>query len=154
MPAYTYSKPKAEVGLLAQEMREAGIPLECCLGPDEAGAVTVVTTVALSANQLATVQTIVDLHPASVLPRLRLSASNLFSKQSDQQLLLRSVALVACDEINLLRSWVSQFKAAVAASTSLADLKARVANLPDLPQRTPAQAKAAVVQKNTTGEAD
>lgn len=56
----------------------------------------------------------------------------------------RAMAVLTVDELNALRSWVTDFKAAVAAATTLADLKARVALLPSLPPRTYAQARAAV----------
>jgi len=59
----------------------------------------------------------------------------------------KAVALVMLDEINIIRQWDTSFKAAVAASTSLADLKTRVAALPAMPDRTPAQLKSAVTAK-------
>lgn len=59
----------------------------------------------------------------------------------------RAVASIMVDEINALRDWVTSFKAAVAAATSLADLKTRVAALNDLPDRTLAQAKTAFINK-------
>jgi hypothetical protein len=40
------------------------------------------------------------------------------------------------DEVNNLRGWIVSFKAATAASSSLADLKTRVAALPNMPDRT------------------
>ena len=59
----------------------------------------------------------------------------------------RAVAAIMVDEINSLRDWITIFKAAVAAATSLADLKTRVAALPDLPDRTLQQAKNAFIAK-------
>lgn len=53
-------------------------------------------------------------------------------------------ALIVLDEINALRQWDMDFKAAVAASTSLANLQSRVAALPNLPQRTIEQLKNAM----------
>lgn len=67
---------------------------------------------------------------------------------------LRGAAAVLVDEINALRQWEMSFKAAVAAATSLADLKTSVAALPNLPDRTLAQAKSAIQTKITTGVAD
>jgi hypothetical protein len=55
------------------------------------------------------------------------------------------------DEINTLRAWITDFKADVAAATTLADLKTRVAANPDLPARTLAQLRTALrnrVNKN------
>lgn len=59
----------------------------------------------------------------------------------------RAVAAIMVDEINSLRQWITSFKAAVAAATTLADLKTRVAALAALPDRTLAQAKAAFIAK-------
>ena len=58
---------------------------------------------------------------------------------------LRAVAKLVVDEINILREWEVSLQAAVAAATSLADLKTRVAALPTLADRTLAQAKTAIV---------
>ena len=60
---------------------------------------------------------------------------------------MKAVVLVLVDEINLLRGWVTGFKAEVAAATSLADLKARVATTPNMPARTGVQAKAVIAAK-------
>ena len=66
----------------------------------------------------------------------------------------RGTLLVAVDEINLLRQWLVAFKAEVAAATSLADLKTRVATLPNMPDRTVAQARNAIHAKIDAGEVD
>jgi len=60
---------------------------------------------------------------------------------------MKAVVLVLIDEVNLLRGWVTGFKAEVAAATSLADLKARVATTPNMPARTGVQAKAVIAAK-------
>lgn len=57
----------------------------------------------------------------------------------------RAVANIMVEEINAVREWTVSLKAAVAAATTLADLKTRVAALPDLPDRTLAQAKTAFI---------
>ena len=67
---------------------------------------------------------------------------------------LRALAAVLVDEINILRGWLVSFKAEVAAATNLADLKTRVAGLPNTPDRTLAQAKTAVANKISSGNAD
>lgn len=69
-------------------------------------------------------------------------------------LLLRAVLLVELDAINTLRQWTVSFQAAVAAATSLTDLKTRVAALTTLNDITAATAKAAVKTKITSGGAD
>lgn len=59
----------------------------------------------------------------------------------------RAVIGLSIDEVNTLREWITSFKSAVAAATSLANLQTRVAALPDVPDRTLAQAKTAFVNK-------
>lgn len=56
-------------------------------------------------------------------------------------------ALVSLDEFNILRQWIMAFKVEVAAATNLADLKTRVAALPNLPDRTASQIRGAVRTK-------
>ncbi len=63
----------------------------------------------------------------------------------------RAIAALAIDEINTLREWIVSFQAAVAAATSLANLQTRVAALPNLPDRTLAQAKGAFIAKVNSG---
>jgi len=58
--------------------------------------------------------------------------------------------LTLFDENNNLREWITSFKAAVTASTSLANLQTRVAALPDMPDRTVVQAIAAMRTKAGT----
>jgi hypothetical protein len=67
---------------------------------------------------------------------------------------LRAVVSLTVDELNDLRDWISLFKAATASATSLADLKARVAALPNLPARTLQQARTAIVNKVEAGQVD
>jgi hypothetical protein len=66
-------------------------------------------------------------------------------------ILHRAVAAVMVDEINAIRDWITSFKSAVAAATSLADLQTRVAALAGMPDRTLAQAKTAVQAKIDAG---
>lgn len=68
--------------------------------------------------------------------------------------LLRAAAAIMVDEINVLREWEVSFKAAVAAATNLANLQTRVAALPDLPDRTLAQAITAIKNKINGGTVD
>lgn len=63
----------------------------------------------------------------------------------------RAVAAIMVDELNSIREWIVSFKSVVAAATTLSDLKTRVATLPDLPDRTLAQAKAAFINKVNSG---
>ncbi len=59
----------------------------------------------------------------------------------------RAIVAVMVEEVNHLRGWIEAFKAAVAEATSLADLKTRTAALAAMPDRTGAQAKAAIAAK-------
>lgn len=63
----------------------------------------------------------------------------------------RALALITMDEINLLRQWVADFKGQVAAASSLADLKTRVAALPNTPDRTTTQLKQAIRNRIDAG---
>jgi hypothetical protein len=66
----------------------------------------------------------------------------------------RGLFYVVLDEVNALRQWIADFKTQTAASTSYADLKARVATLPNMPQRTAQQGLNAIIAKIDTGSAD
>jgi hypothetical protein len=69
--------------------------------------------------------------------------------------LARAVVLVTLDEINLLRDFDAQLKAAVAAATSLANLQTRVAAIStNLTARTKAQLLSAIQSKIDAGDAD
>jgi len=67
---------------------------------------------------------------------------------------LRAAFDVARDENNVLRAWLASFKTEVAASSSLADLKTRVATLPATPARTLAQLKTAITNRINDGTVD
>ncbi len=66
----------------------------------------------------------------------------------------RAIVAVTIDELNSLRSWITSFKAEVAASTNLANLQTRVAALPNMPQRTAAQARTAIQNKIANGDVE
>lgn len=123
-----------------------------------AGTVWADFTAPLTAPQQATLAATVAAHVPgvnNVINRLRGAAVAYFQDQADrQQLLSRAIVLVTVDEVNALRDWITSFKVAVAAASSLADLKVRVAALDAMPDRTEAQAKAAVVNKLNSGGAD
>jgi len=67
---------------------------------------------------------------------------------------LRAAALVTMDELNLLRQWITAFKAAVSLAATLADLKTRVAALDSMPDRSASQIKGAIQNKINAGTAD
>lgn len=70
-----------------------------------------------------------------------------------QNVTIRAVALQTLDEINTLRSWLASFKTDVASATSLADLKTRVATLPETSTYTKAQLLTAISSKIASGDA-
>ena len=76
--------------------------------------------------------------------KLRALAKQFQDDQQAQNVALRVTVKLLVDELNVLRQWLTSFKAETAAATSLADLKARVATLPNTPDRTYAQAKTAI----------
>lgn len=67
---------------------------------------------------------------------------------------LRAIANLTIDEINSLRQWITSFKAATAAATSLTNLQTRVAALPNTPNRTLTQAKTAYKNLLANGTLD
>ena len=71
-----------------------------------------------------------------------------------QKKVLQAITSVIVDELNTLRQWEMSFKTEVAAATSLANLQTRVAGLPNLPDRTLAQAVTAVRAKINAGDVD
>lgn len=76
---------------------------------------------------------------------------------TDRQIIgdiVAALALLTLEEINVLRQWITSFKAAVAASTSLADLRTRVAALSNTPDRTRTQLLSAVTAKLSDGSLD
>lgn len=68
--------------------------------------------------------------------------------------LSRAIITVLLNEINSLRQWIVAFKAATAASTSLANLKTGVAALPNMPDRTLPQARTAITTAINAGTVD
>ncbi|SRR6266545_6597808 len=85
----------------------------------------------------------------------RAEAGNAIDNNKDEEhKLIRAIAAVIIDELNVLREWDVSFKVEVAAATSLADLKTRVATLPDLSDRTLAQAVTAIKNKINAGTVD
>lgn len=66
----------------------------------------------------------------------------------------RAVADIVKDEINMLRQWLVSFKVEVAAATNLANLQARVATLPNLPDRTLLQLRNAIQARIDSGNVD
>lgn len=95
---------------------------------------------------------------AALLASLRAEAKAWLDDRRDALLkLLRAEALVMLDEVNLLRARLRAQDAAVAAATSLDNLKTRWAALAaaaPVPDRTAAQLKAAIKARVDTPDAD
>ena len=74
-------------------------------------------------------------------------AETLLNTHPQFRKLMTAYSDILKDEFNHVRSWITDFKVEVAAATSLADLKSRVAALPNLPDRTLAQLKTAMTNR-------
>jgi hypothetical protein len=72
----------------------------------------------------------------------------------NSEIALKAVAAVTAEEINNIRQWLADFKAQVALASTLADLKTRVAALPNMPQRTLTQVRTAIANKIDAGTVD
>ncbi len=81
---------------------------------------------------------------AAKIATLRAAAKQFHDDQDAQNVAFRAFVKLVVDENNLLREWITDFKAAVASAGSLGALKTGVASLPNVPQRTYQQAKAAI----------
>lgn len=91
---------------------------------------------------------------AAILAAQRDGAKTVFDSAAQEGKILKAVILLLIDELNDLRGWLVDFKVEVAAATSLADLKTRVAGLPNMADRTSAQARTAIRSKIDNGDAD
>ena len=91
---------------------------------------------------------------AWVVGLFRQSANSQLGTPGGAGHLVRGVVATLIDELNSVRGWLVAFKAQVDLSSSLADLKTRIASLPDMPDRTLSQARAKVVGKVNTGAVD
>lgn len=84
----------------------------------------------------------------------RTGAISSITSRGELLILLRGILLLLMDELNVLRDWITQYKAQVAAATSLANLQTRVAALPNVPQRTNQQLRTAIIAIINNGQAD
>lgn len=91
---------------------------------------------------------------AALLAATRTAAKNGIAGLANNPMLLRAIGAVLVDEVNLLRDWITAFEAAVAAATTLSDLKTRVAGLATFTDRTLAQFKTAIQNKIDSGNVD
>lgn len=84
----------------------------------------------------------------------RATAQELIDSVTSEAKALRAVVSLLVDELNTLRQWITDFKTATAGAGTLAQFKTAVAALPNLPQRTLAQAKTAIQNAIRGGGAD
>ena len=91
---------------------------------------------------------------AANLASQRARAKGIFDSTASDGKVLKAIVLLLIDELNDLRGWLVDFKAEVAAASNLADLKTRVAGLPNMTDRTSAQARTAIRGKIDNGSAD
>lgn len=95
---------------------------------------------------------------AQILEALTLSVRDrgkaIVDALSDSGILQRALADIVKDELNILRGWIVSFKSEVALAITLADLKVRVAALPDLPDRTLSQLRTAIKNRIDSGSVD
>ena len=72
----------------------------------------------------------------------------------DRERVLRAIVLLVLDEFNAHANKINAILDAVDQSVTLADLKLRIAAIPDYPQRTGAQLLNAIKNKIDSGDAD
>lgn len=153
---YEYAKADADAVQLLAEVIALGFGSPSL--SSDATIVAVTYQSPLTAQQESALAACVAAHaPNPNNPILRLHAAAAARVQdaiSESALRDRAVVLAALDEINVLRSWIEGFKAAVAAAGTLAALKTAVAELPSLPERSATAARNAVVSKINSGGAD
>ncbi len=87
----------------------------------------------------------------NLIPQEQKVAVRLINLTDAEARAYRAIAALTIDELNALREWIVSFQAAVAAATSLANLQTRVAALPNLPDRTLAQARSSFIARVNSG---
>jgi len=83
--------------------------------------------------------------------RAKDNAAGLFVSGDLAALVVRAVVGLTIAELNDIRQWVAAFKVQTAAATSLANLQARVATLPAMPDRSVPQARDAIAARIAAG---
>jgi hypothetical protein len=154
---YQFFKAVRDTDQLHAELAASGLPGFQAVNTDPAF-VYLDFAAELTPAQVTTLTALVDAHapdPLGPVKRLRAAAKEAFAKDATEDRQTdRAIVLVLLDEINALRDWITQYKAAVAAAGSLAALKTATAALPNVPQRTPQQARTAVLNRMDTADPD
>jgi hypothetical protein len=81
---------------------------------------------------------------AAKLAKLRSAAKQFHLALDAENRALRATVKILVDELNILRQWMTDMKAATASSTNYATLKSGIAALSSTPQRTYLQARTAI----------
>ena len=94
-------------------------------------------------------------HNSWLLAKQRSAAVAALNASRDEAIMAaRAVTLAALDEVNALRAWITAFKASVAASSSLSDMKTRVAATSSMPARTKTQLRTVIKTAINNGSTD
>lgn len=92
---------------------------------------------------------------ASLLSSNRTSAKSYLDGTGDISMIEKAIVEGVVSQIaNPLRQWIVAFKAQVALASTLADLKLRIATLPDMPDITFSQVKTYLKNKIDSGQID
>lgn len=81
---------------------------------------------------------------AAIIAAAKNAAKNLYDALDSMGRVIRATSKLTVDELNIIRQWITDFKAQTAAATNLSNFQSRVASLPNLPDRTYAQAKTSI----------
>lgn len=82
--------------------------------------------------------------PVTLLLSKKIAAKSILDDDQPISRAQRAVINLIVGELNLLRGWITAFKAATAAATNLANLQIRVAALDAMPQRIDSQVITAI----------
>jgi hypothetical protein len=80
---------------------------------------------------------------AATIAAAKAAAKTLYDALDQVGRAIRAQGKLTVDELNVIRQWIVDFKAQTALASNLANFQTRVAALPNLPDRTYAQAKTA-----------
>ncbi len=106
------------------------------------------------ALMLSTWNTIVANAPTVAEAANQVAATTAFADKTPVSRIQRAVAVVIMNEFNLVRQRLRAQDAAIAAATSLADLKTRWAALAAVPDRTLSQVKTAITNAINSTDSD
>lgn len=124
---------------------------------DSDGVVTWIPRVDQTAPQIAAAQAIVASYDAAADAAQQLTEERAAANASltaNDGALVRATILTILDEFNLHALKINAILDAVDAATSLTDLKTRVGNIVDYPQRTANQLRTSITNKINAGDAD